>query len=104
MIFSRFYAINLNGFSPLSFDLPTTASLLVNIGNLLLPQNKDKCNEEIEIKELPQMMITTNKELRVVIDEILNLVYKNNVYNAYFLDVPGGSEKTLIYLFYLQLY
>lgn len=50
------------------------------------------------------MMITTNKELRVVIDEILNLVYKNNVYNAYFLDVPGGSEKTLIYLFYLQLY
>lgn len=56
---------------------------------------------EIQVEKLPQMMKSANTEQRAIIDEVMNLVQKSdestNDCNAYFLDGPGGTGKTIVY-------
>jgi len=85
--------LKLHGFSLTSFELPT-------IGDLL-PKDREETTEEIQVQKVSQMMASANEEQRAIIDEILNLVQKNEKFSksckAYFLDGPGGTGKTFVY-------
>jgi len=89
--------LKLHSFSLSSFDLPTFGDL---------SQKKEETTEKIQVKELTQMMATANKEQRVVIDKILNLLHNSDestsVCRAYFTDEPGGTGKTFVYRCLIQ--
>ena len=74
------------------------------VGNL--PHNEEETTEATSVEEITKMMAMANKEQRVVIDEISNLLCKNdgraNVCKAYFIDGPGSTGKTFVYRCLIQ--